>query len=53
MVNLKEAIKKGKLKEFIKQNSKKTGDKSRFDAAISSMAGKSKAVRGASKKDSS
>ena len=43
-MNLKEAIEKGKLKEFIKQRREHKGDKRKFDATLSSM------VRGKSPK---
>lgn len=51
-LTLKEAIAKGKLKEFIKERLHQTGDKPKFDATISSMVGKSKATPAASPKDS-
>ena len=44
MITLKEALAKGKLKEFIRERSKEKGDISLFDKAISSMVGKSKAT---------
>lgn len=51
-MNLKEAIAKGKLKEFIKERRKHKGDKSQFDATLSSMVrGKSKAVPKSSSQD--
>ncbi len=51
-MNLKEAIAKNKLKEFIRERASLKGDKGRFDAAISSMAkGKSKEVPVASKRE--
>lgn len=52
-LTLKEAIAKGKLPQFIKERSEQKGDKPKFDAAISSMVGKSKATQEASEKDSS
>lgn len=53
-MNLKEALSKNKLRQFIKERESETGDKSQFDSAISSMvSGKSPKARGASKKDSS
>jgi hypothetical protein len=52
IMNLKEAIAKKKLGQFIKERLNQTGDKPKFDAAISSMAGKSKEAPAASKKDS-
>lgn len=53
-MNLKEAIAKGKLKQFIKERSGQKGDKDRFDAAISSMVrGKSKEAPAASKREHS
>lgn len=53
VMNLKEALKQGKLEAFIKERSEQTGDAPKFDAAISSMAqGKSKEAQEASPKDS-
>ena len=50
-MNLKEALQKNKLKQFIKEQSPKKGDKPKFDAAISSMVkGKSKEVPATSKR---
>lgn len=49
-MNLKEAIAKGKLKEFIKERSKQKGDADKLDKTISSMVGKSKEARATSKK---
>jgi predicted Zn-dependent protease len=49
-LNLKEALTNNKLKEFIKERDKETGDKTQFDAAISSMAsGKSPKAQATSK----
>lgn len=49
MITLKEAIKKKKLCQFIKERKDSTGDKKVFDKAISSMAkGKSPKVQEAS-----
>jgi hypothetical protein len=36
-MNLKEAIAKGELKEFIKERSALKGDRGRFDSTLSSM----------------
>lgn len=52
-MNLKEALKNGKLKEFIKERlAEKPGDQNKFDSTISSMVGKSPKVPKASPKDS-
>ena len=45
MTPLKKAIETGRLKDFIDGNNAKIGNKAVFDAAISSMAGKSKPVQ--------
>ena len=51
-ITLKEAIKKGKLKEFIKEREQdKPADAEKFDATLSSMVGKSKATPKASSQD--
>lgn len=53
-MNLKQALKEGKLKEFIKQHLKdKPGDQDKFDEVISSMAQKSPKARKASSRDDS
>lgn len=41
-MNLKKALKEGKLSQFIKEHQKESGDKKRFDSTLSSMVGKSK-----------
>lgn len=49
MTNLKEALKAGKLKEFARKHARDpAGDQEKLDATLRSMAGKSKATRGAS-----
>lgn len=53
-LTLKEALKKKKLKQFIKQHDKQTGDKEAFDSILSSMAsGKSPKARQPSAPDDS
>ena len=55
-INLKEATKKNKLKQFIKEREKTTppADKKRFDKTLESMtSGKSSKARKSSKKNSS
>lgn len=37
-MNLKEAVAKGKLKQFIKERTTQKGDAPKFDATLSSMA---------------
>lgn len=49
-LSLKEALKAGKLKQFIKDHLKQKGDAEQFDAVISSMVGKSKEAPRTSKK---
>ena len=52
-MNLKEAIAKGKLSQFIKERLEQAGDQPKFDSALSSMTKqKSKEVLAASPKDS-
>ena len=56
MITLKEALKKGKIKQFIKERlfEEEEGDKERFDSTLSSMAqGKSPKARKASSQDDS
>lgn len=54
MTTLKEAIAKGKLKQFIKEREKDdAGDQDRFDATLESIAGKPKATQEASSQDDS
>lgn len=57
MTTLKEARKKGKIAEFVKEHQKEPkGDKAKFDKAIGSIvrpSGKSKSTRGTSPQDSS
>jgi hypothetical protein len=57
MTNLKEARKKGKIAEFVKEHEKEPkGDKDKFDKALDSIAhpsGKSKSVPGTSPRGSS
>lgn len=54
VMNLKEALKTGKLKQFIKERlTDKPGDQDKFDAAISSMVGKSPKAPKASRRDDS
>lgn len=50
-MNLKEALNKDKLKEFIAEREGQKGDKAQFDKAISSLVGKSKAARKSSSRD--
>ena len=52
-LNLKEAIEKGKLADFIKQNQDKIGDKERFDSTLLSMSKNSKSTHQTSTEDSS
>jgi len=52
-LTLKEAIDKGKLPEFIKQNQELIGNKKQLDQAINSMLSKSKSTRQTSTEDSS
>lgn len=52
-MNLKEALKKNKLKQFIKERSGQKGDRDKFDRTIGSMVGKSKAAPATSLKGSS
>lgn len=49
-MNLKEALKGNKLRQFIKERAKQAGDKQRFDATLSSMAGMSPKAPATSKK---
>lgn len=50
-MNLKEAIAKNKLKQFIKAQGAKTADQRQFDATVSSMVrGKSKVTPAKSKR---
>ena len=55
MINLKEAQKKGKLDEFIKEHEKDPdADQDKFESTLSSVSqGKLKSTQGTSKKDSS
>lgn len=53
MTTLKEAIKKGKLSEFIKERSNEKGDSDKFERVISSMVGKSKATPATSDRETS
>jgi len=56
MTTLKEAQKKGKLGQFIKEREKETApaDKAKFDKALTSMtSGKKKSTRGTSGRSSS
>jgi len=52
-LNLKEAIDKGKLPEFIKQNQDKIGYQKSFDSVLDSMTKKSKSTHQTSTEDSS
>lgn len=52
-LTLKEAIDKGKLPQFIKENQGLAGNKKQFNQAIDSMTNKSKPARQTSKKGSS
>jgi len=40
MPNLKQAIERGQLDQFIKAHKREKGDKAQFSAALSAMAGK-------------
>ena len=51
MMNLKEAIEKKKLDQFIKEHEQETGDSDKLDATISSMVGKSQEVQEASDRE--
>ncbi len=54
MITLKEALKQGKLKQFIKERlADKPGDQDAFDKAISSMVGKSPKDQKASRQNDS
>lgn len=52
-LNLKQAIDKNKIDEFISQNKEKIGDKSIFDSTLRSMTNNSKSARQTSSEDSS
>ena len=53
-ITLKQALKEGKLKQFIKERlADKPGDQDAFDKAISSMVGKSPKDQKASRQDDS
>lgn len=53
-LTLKEARDKGKLKQFIKEHEKDApGDAERFERALTSMVGKSKATPATSKREPS
>ena len=51
MVNLKQAIERNKLDEFIAEREGETGDAEAFDATLRSMAGTSKEAPEASSPD--
>lgn len=51
MMNLREALDKGKLKQFIADRKGETGDKVAFDATLASMVGKSKSDQKTSSRD--
>lgn len=51
-MNLKEALKQGKLKEFIKGRlQEKQGDQDKFDSTLASMTGKKKEAQEASSQE--
>lgn len=52
-MNLKEAIAKNKLKEFIKERQQVSGDQEKFDSTLDSMVGKSRATLATSDQDNS
>jgi len=53
MVTLKQAIKSGKLRQFIKEHQGEEGDIEAFNRTVEVMAGKSKEARPASAPESS
>lgn len=53
MVTLKQAIEKGRLKQFIKEHEGEEGDMEAFNRAVQTMAGKSSEARPASSPDDS
>jgi len=53
MANLKQALEKGRLKQFVKEREGMEGDPDAFDRTIEIMAGKSSKVRPASPQDAS
>lgn len=52
-LNLKQAIDKNKIDEFISQNKDKVGDREKFDSALRHMSNNSKSTRQTSSEDSS
>lgn len=52
-LNLKQAVEKDKLADFIKQNKDLIGDKERLDKTINAMTNKSKSTHQTSTEDSS
>lgn len=52
-MNLKEAIQKGKVRQFVAEHKDKTGDENAFERTVRSMAGKSSEARPASSRDDS
>lgn len=53
MMNLRQAIEQGKLREFIAEHASETGDADALECVIRSMAGTSKEVPAASIPDGS